>query len=192
MPSPHHDTRTTATTTSTTTLPNDPTPYKQVQTLKDGTVRHTIATKTIPSSVSEELPLPSSIRYPSRTTWEDPEDACVRFDAAASIFRTTTHRAIMALTQHLSRYVGAVSSTTPSSRAILQVISARNDNEKEEHEEQEQHISSIDTFYDVVQNGIHLEHFHSYVVPTKMTSTTSPTDSTLQLHTDQGLFHFCL
>ena len=163
--------------------------YKQVQTLRDGTVRHTIATQSIPSFVVAPPQQEPAILYPPVTTTTD-TDECLVFDAAATIFRTTTHQAIMAFTRQLSRSIELASSSSTATSSsggdsdsrdtsFLQVVPDENDTNA---------FTTIDTFYDVVQNGVHLEHFHSYVLPTPDIASSQKPPSTLQLHTDQGLF----
>jgi hypothetical protein len=186
--------------------------YKQVQTLPDGTVRHTIATKTIYSELNPFLfsihnvpVVDGDSNHNNNIDVEQQHSqypaSCQTFDAAATIFRTTTNHAIMAFAQHLSQYMEStlLSSTTSQNEnenrrhtnALLNddAVGENNTDRNDNDEDIKTNVSStFQTFYDIVQNGVHLEHFHSYVIPSKTPSSSSSTTTTLQLHTDQGLF----
>ena len=126
----------------------------------DGTVRTTFATRTIPGPGGAQV-IPGI---------QEHEEECHEFEEASSRLRSVIDKATQAFSDKLASilfdYDGGNSNET-----FLKTKAGYN----------------FRTFADVVENGEHLEHFHSYYrAEDNDTSVTS--SNTIDFHTDQGLF----
>jgi hypothetical protein len=126
------------------------------QTYADGTVRVTLATHTVAGAGGRQPLKPAAH-----------EDACILFEEAATAVRQATQEVVVAFAARLTKLLPV----TPGPLLVTE-------------EEENTPAYAFPTFTDVVENGEHLEHFHSY-----QKKTTAKTGvPTIQLHTDQGLF----
>eukprot|EP00586_Coscinodiscus_wailesii_P012615 CAMPEP_0172514168 /NCGR_PEP_ID=MMETSP1066-20121228/257814_1 /TAXON_ID=671091 /ORGANISM="Coscinodiscus wailesii, Strain CCMP2513" /LENGTH=421 /DNA_ID=CAMNT_0013294719 /DNA_START=82 /DNA_END=1344 /DNA_ORIENTATION=- len=89
-------------------------------------------------------------------------EACAEFTNASDKLRKNVHEAVGAFSERLG--------------SILNVESPLLSTKDNAHD--------YDTFEDVVKNGEHLEHFHSY----QRESIDSKSVDTIEMHTDQGVF----
>jgi hypothetical protein len=135
---------------------------KQEQSFPDGTFRRTMATHTVAGAGGMQ-PLQASTASSS--------EACDVFEAASVVVRQATQSAVRAFANHVNQAL-ELKEGTPL------LITAGNKARGEEP-------FPFPTFVDVVENGDHLEHFHSYQ---KVKAPLSKETSTIDLHTDQGLF----
>lgn len=134
----------------------------------DGTVRTTFATRTVPGPGGAQV-VPG-IR--------DHQEECHEFEEASSQLRSVIDTATQAFSDKLASILFDCDGDD-SSETLLKTKGGYN----------------FRTFADVVENGEHLEHFHSYYrtedggnndgVSSTGTSTSS---NTIDFHTDQGLF----
>ena len=127
----------------------------QEQTYPDGTVRTTLATHTVAGVGGKQALKHQTFNF----------DACDRFEAATNVIRAATQEVVGAFSSKMT------SLFHNTDGPIL--VTESNDYETP---------FAFKTFTDVVENGEHLEHFHSY------TKTSNDEDITIELHTDQGLF----
>ena len=118
----------------------------------DGTVRHTLATHTLPGG------------YQHKFDHKSDSSSCKTFSAASDTFRTAVDGVTDAFAARLSSILKIQDKDTP-------LLST------------EAHYPFA-TLADVVKNGEHLEHFHSY----QHVVSQGKHQDTIDLHTDQGLF----
>jgi hypothetical protein len=140
------------------------------QTLEDGTRRRTLATHTLPPNGQGD---DDNHNNKHTMAHQVPHSVpCDQFDAASQAFR-----AKVADVTHV--FAEVLSSLLDTEIPILQKKTSNNHNANAD--------TAYDTFADVVKNGEHLEHFHSYQ---KFTETESDEISkeTIEMHVDQGLF----
>jgi hypothetical protein len=140
---------------------------KQQQTFIDGTVRRTLATHTVPTvngGGMQPLEIVTDSTFLSK--------ACLDFEAASWMVRQVTQSAVSAFAKHVTQGL-KMEKNTP----LLMTASGKEP-------------QAFATFADVVENGERLEHFHSYqkMVQAAPSSSTKETTSTIDVHTDQGLF----
>jgi hypothetical protein len=132
--------------------------WGQTHTFRDGTVRNTMATHTIPGPGGAQ-------RFPGVDG--SSSVACAAFEAAAAPFRAAVDESIRLFAAQLTDLltVEAPLLSTPGGHAFV-------------------------TLSDVVENGEHLEHVHSYTRPNGELNkgVASEETKTLPMHTDQGLF----
>jgi hypothetical protein len=127
----------------------------QEQTYPDGTVRVTLGTRTV-AGVGGKQPLNHKTNN---------VEVCARFEEAANIVRETTQMVVGAFSSKMTSLLDVTDGPLLMTEAWEDEIPF-----------------SFDTFTDVVENGEHLEHFHSYQKKAKAEVTT------IDVHTDQGLF----
>jgi hypothetical protein len=139
-------------------------PNQQQQTFLDGTVRRTLATQTVPQVVHEGGMQPLEIV----TDRSSLSKVCLDFEAASWIVRQATQSAVSAFAKHVAQGL-EMKEGTP-----LLMMTGKEP-------------QAFATFADVVENGDYLEHFHSYQKIHK-TSTKKTESTTIDVHTDQGLF----
>jgi hypothetical protein len=137
-------------------------PKRQEQTFPDGALRRTVAAETSRAGGIQPLEAAASS-----------SEACEAFHAASFMVRTTTQNAVQAFAQRVTEVL-EVSSDTPM---LVAASDTMNDTDKEP--------LKLSTFADVVENGVYLEHFHSYQ---QVQSTHKEGYPTMNVHTDQGLF----
>jgi hypothetical protein len=135
---------------------------KQEQSFPDGTFRRTMATHTVAGAGGMQ---------PLKAVTASSSEACDIFEAASVVVRQATQSAVCAFADHVNQAL-ELKEGTPL------LITAGNKARGEEP-------FAFPTFVDVVENGDHLEHFHSYQ---KVKAPSSKETSTIDLHTDQGLF----
>jgi hypothetical protein len=128
----------------------------QQQTYPDGTIRVTLGTHTVAGNGGRQ-PLKHAAH----------EEACILFEEAAMAVRQATQEVVAAFATRLTKLLPV----TPGPLLVTE-------------ETEDTPAFAFATFTDVVENGEHLEHFHSY----QKTTTTNARVPTIQLHTDQGLF----
>lgn len=130
----------------------------QEKILRDGTRRQTLATHSA-EGIQKAILLD--------------EDQCQDFAQVSDGFRTAAGVATKAFAARLASVLREDShdDTTDSGKPLL--VTRDGD--------------AFHTLLDVVQNGEHLEHFHSYQAPTS-TSSIRKNDETIEWHLDQGLF----
>jgi hypothetical protein len=135
---------------------------KQEQSFPDGTFRRTMATHTVAGAGG---------RQPLKAATASSSEACDVFEAASELVRQATQSAVQAFAKQVTQCL-EMKKGTPL------LITTGNVERGEEP-------FAFPTFADVVENGDHLEHFHSYQ---KLKAPSSKETSTIDLHTDQGLF----
>ena len=123
----------------------------------DGTHRRTMATHTVPG--------PGGIQKIDHG--EDASDPCKAFNEASLPFR----QGVDDLTKAFASRVGDLLGDEMESSPLLKTEDG----------------FDFQTVADVVTNGEHLEHFHSYQGTTSKAALRK-TDSTIEWHTDQGMF----
>lgn len=133
---------------------------KQEQLFQDGTVRRTLATHSVAGVGGIQLLAPKT---------SSPSQACATFEAASFTFRQTTQVAVSAFAKHVTQ------GFKTESGALLSTAGSVDKGDSP---------FAFSTFADVVENGDHLEHFHSYQ---KIKDSFEDRD-TIEVHTDQGLF----
>jgi hypothetical protein len=151
---------------------------RQVLKAPDGTVRYTIATQTTPRSSSADKGVAAfgglnalSFKTEDSSTGSGPT-VCQVFNDSSLGLRFNVQAAVQAFASALDLALGLP--------------------------QQEQGEGSTSFFTDMVQQGTHLEHFHSYVKTVTHTTGTSQEHqddntkneeaSTLDWHVDQGVF----
>lgn len=148
----------------------------QVHVFGDGTVRRTLATHTVAGVGGRQR-----LKHGG-------SEACAAFARATNVFRDTTHQAVTAFAAKITEALQKIhqnsgSDSRSDSRGPL-LVTAPTKNHPEPF--------GFATFSDIVKYGEHLEHFHSYQkkIATVATTTTESisTGTTIDLHTDQGLF----
>ena len=122
-------------------------------TFPDGTVRRTMATHTVPG--------PGGAQKLSHG--ESASSSCKEFTMASDPLRSIIARVTQAFANRLGETFEA-----GDNRALLSTQDGAYD---------------FDTFGEVVKNGEHLEHFHSY-----QRSASDRVRETIGMHTDQGIF----
>jgi hypothetical protein len=137
---------------------------QQQQTFLDGTVRRTLATQTVPQVVHEGGMQPLEIV----TDRSSLSKVCLDFEAASWMVRQATQSAVSAFAKRVAQGL-EMKEGTP----LLMTTGKE--------------PQAFATFADVVENGDYLEHFHSYQ-KTHKTSTKKTESTTIDVHTDQGLF----
>mmetsp|Transcript_24609 Transcript_24609/g.40815 ORF Transcript_24609/g.40815 Transcript_24609/m.40815 type:complete len:709 (+) Transcript_24609:44-2170(+) len=90
------------------------------------------------------------------------DKACADFDDSAARFRAVVADVTNVFSERLSALLDLESPLLTTQRGF-----------------------ELTSFHDVVENGEHLEHFHSYTRPPQVASGTTPT---IEMHTDQGIF----
>ena len=134
------------------------------QTMKDGTVRRTIGTVTLPGNRDSGNANGAS---PQPVAWKSPESdlsaSCQDFSKNLDDFRATVDETTNAFANRLSFEMGS------SLSAPLMTT--------------EDGSHSFNEVKDIVSSGEHLEHFHSY----QKTGDHS-SEQTIDLHVDQGFF----
>lgn len=135
----------------------------QAHDFPDGTVRRTLATHTVEGVGGMQV-----LKHGSTTAG----GSCEAFEQATNVFRATTHTAVTAFAAEITKLL----STSRGSNDPL-LVTASTESKTEPF--------SFDTMSDIVKYGDHLEHFHSYQ---KIVTESSPSESTIDLHTDQGIF----
>ncbi|GAX29281.1 hypothetical protein FisN_16Hu289 [Fistulifera solaris] len=149
----------------------------QEHTLRDGTRRRTLATHTSPGGRTAE-----GIRKPSVPS--DDQVHCQGFVDASERFRAAAGVATNAFASRLASVLRTVEDGRPADaeagdRRRRRPLLATRDGH------------AFEDFLDVVKNGDHLEHFHSYHTPVSPSSSSNfgkTTDDTIEWHVDQGLF----
>jgi hypothetical protein len=122
-------------------------------TFQDGTVRRTLATHTVPGGAQ-------NIDHRS----ESP--SCEAFSKAVDDFRSSSAQATQAFAKRLESLLEE-SEDVHQDGALLSTAEGY----------------EFSAFSDVVENGEHLEHFHSY-----QKNSNQASEETVAYHTDQGLF----
>ena len=136
------------------------------QTFADGTRRRTLATHTLPN---DEVDNKHKIAH------EVPHSvSCDQFDASSQAFRARVADVTQVFAEVLS---GLLDTEIP-------ILQKKTSYDKNQHA-MEESSAAYDTLADVVKNGEHLEHFHSYQ---KMMTSEEITKETIEMHVDQGLF----
>jgi hypothetical protein len=135
---------------------------KQEQSFPDGTFRRTMATHTVAGAGGMQ---------PLKAVTTSSSEACDVFEAASVVVRQATQSAVRAFATHVNQAL-EMKKGTP-----LLIMAGNKDRGEEPF--------AFPTFVDVVENGDHVEHFHSYQ---KVKAPSSKETSTIELHTDQGLF----
>ena len=153
------------------------------QYLRDGTVRRSIATATLPSSSSSGVSSSGGTMVPQPLHGSIPETtSCTAFKQHADSFRAGVDMATDAFAERLSLEMG------PS---LHSPVMSNEDGSK-----------AFDTIHQLVEGGEHLEHFHSYQKKNNNNNKSSSSSSgssagnlrgeeeegTISLHTDQGFF----
>jgi hypothetical protein len=124
----------------------------------DGTVRLTMATRTVPGPGGQQ-----EVKHGVSSE----SLACDDFSDASDMLRGSVSQAVRAFSARLSSVLNSASSTP--------LLSTKN------------HEHVFETFEDVVEYGEHLEHFHSYRHSETATAEKRSID-TIEMHTDQGVF----
>ena len=138
------------------------------QRLEDGTVRRSFATTTLPSSAQVSQQQEQTIQLLDNFLARNPNKsaACRAFQDGLSDFRSTVGDATRQFAARLSVELG-VSLPSP-------LLSSSNDKRGDNY------YNNVES---VVMGGEQLEHFHSY-----QTNNAGEDSTTIELHTDQGLF----
>ena len=126
----------------------------------DGTVRSTFATRTIPGPGGAQI-IPGIQKL---------EEECHEFEESSSQLRSVIDKATQAFSNMLTSILFEDGGES-SNETLLKTKAGYN----------------FRTFADVVENGEHLEHFHSYY-RAKDDDISSSAVNTIDFHTDQGLF----
>jgi hypothetical protein len=132
--------------------------HTQEQTYADGTVRVTLATHTVAGRGGMQ-----GLNHKTDNSLEE----CVRFKKATKVFRAMTQIVVAAFAAQITMLVKVTNGP-------LLVTEG----------EEEDLSYAFQTFADVVENGEHLEHFHSYLKASERNDVVN----TINLHVDQGLF----
>jgi len=128
------------------------------QTMKDGTVRRTIGTLTLPGSNGAS---PQPVAW--KSTDSDLSASCQNFSRNLDAFRSTVDETTTVFANRLSFEMGS-SLTVPLMTT-------------------EDGSHSFNEIKDIVSSGEHLEHFHSY-----QKTSNRGSEQTIDLHVDQGFF----
>lgn len=134
----------------------------------DGTRRRSLATRTVPGPGGAQSIFPSGTADPACSTFAEASDAL------RSVVSDVTEAFGVAVADELELDMG----TDGSSASNSPLLSTKDG------------AYSFDTFADIVKNGEHLEHFHSYqqAESTSLRSNKKGHQDTIDLHVDQGLF----
>lgn len=134
------------------------------QTMKDGTVRRTIGTVTLPGNRDADSANGAS---PQRVAWKSSDSdlsaSCQDFSKNLDAFRATVDKTTTTFANRLSFEMGS-SLTAPLMTT-------------------EDGSHSFNEVKDIVLSGEHLEHFHSY-----QKTVGDSFEQTIDLHVDQGFF----
>jgi hypothetical protein len=128
------------------------------QELLDGTRRRTFATHTVPG--------PGGMQTISHSSPD-----CEEFSKASDAFRQSVASVTEAFANRLASLLSSQEDQANQKKPLLSTPEGY----------------PFNTFADVVENGQHLEHFHSYQ-GSSSSSSPKKTDETIEWHTDQGLF----
>jgi len=137
----------------------------QEHTLADGTRRRTLATHSVPGGIQK---------------FQGEEAACESFATAADEFRSTVAAVTQAFADRVSEYYNTKAGADQTSSGTKQ--------------DQDMPLLStangvlFNTLSDVVENGEHLEHFHSYTKKSMKDIPEEDEEETIEMHVDQGLF----
>jgi len=127
----------------------------QEHTFPDGARRLTLATRSVPGAIQK-------IHHQVST------EACDSFNKAAAEFRSTVATVTQAFADRVEQYYFGSLENQVKEGPILSTF----------------HEGVFATFADVVENGEHLEHFHSY----QKLQGSQDEEETIEMHEDQGLF----
>jgi len=129
-------------------------------TFDDGTVRTTLATRTIPG--------PGGAQPIIQTSKIAPED-CREFEESSLRLRAVVDETTRAFSTKLASIIGRQADTHAHAGALLETRDG----------------FQFSDFAAIANEGEHLEHFHSYDNPS---TNESHEEKTLDFHTDQGIF----
>jgi hypothetical protein len=137
----------------------------QTQVLQDGTRRLTFATHTVPGPGGMQ----NTIIFNGEQDQEQEHGACALFSAKSLAFREQ----VAMVTRAFSKRLGSLlKEGEGNKKPLLTTLGGY----------------SFDTLQDVVENGEHLEHFHAYQLPGTQNTRKQEGPTTIDWHTDQGLF----
>jgi hypothetical protein len=136
----------------------------QTQVLQDGTHRLTFATHTVPGPGGMQ----DTIIFNDEKDLEQEHEACALFSTKSLAFREQ----VAVVIQAFSKRLGSLLKREGSKKPLLNTLDGY----------------SFDSLQDVVENGEHLEHFHAYQLPGMQNSHKQEGPTTIDWHTDQGLF----
>lgn len=147
----------------------------QEHTFGDGTRRRTLATHSVPGGIQK-------VQHGDHISFSTVND-CKSFDESSNEFRSTVAAVTQAFADRVSEYVQQQQQQESSSAGTT--IAA-------EGEEDMPLLATANGFLfktlsDVVENGEHLEHFHSYTKSMKDIPGNQE-EETIEMHVDQGLF----